>query len=181
MPTIAVRPTADLADAELSAVRALLDEAFDGDFGDHDWQHALGGTHALVHVEGRLVGHGSVIQRQLLHGGRMLRAGYVEAVAVAPDRRRQGVATAVMDALEAVIRADHDLGALSASEDGAGLYAARGWLLWEGPTSVLTTEGTRRTPEDDGSVFVLPGPRPGPVPLDLRGELTCDWREGDVW
>ncbi len=177
MPTTAVRRSADLHDAELSAVRGLLDQAFGGDFADEDWTHSLGGMHALVHDEGRLVGHGSVVRRQLLHGGRVLRTGYVEAVAVAPARRRQGVATAVMDALEAVIRADHDLGALSASEDGAGLYAARGWLLWEGQTSVLTPEGRRRTPEDDGSVYVLPGS----VPLDPRGELTCDWREGDVW
>jgi aminoglycoside 2'-N-acetyltransferase I len=177
VPTTAVRRTADLDDAALSAIRGLLDEAFDGDFSDQDWQHALGGVHALVHDEGRLVGHGSVVRRQLLHGGRRLRTGYVEAVAVAPDRRRQGIATAVMEALETVVRADHDLGALSASADGAGLYAARGWLLWAGPTSVLTAEGTRRTPEDDGSVYVLPGP----VPLDPRGELTCDWREEDVW
>ena len=177
MSTAAVRRTADLDDAELAAVRDLLDAAFDGDFADADFAHALGGVHALVRDEGRLVGHGSVVRRQLRHGGRLLRAGYVEAVAVAPDRRRQGIAAAVMDALETVIRADHDLGALSASEEGAGLYAARGWLLWEGPTSVLAPEGIRRTPEDDGSVFVLPGP----VPLDPRGELTCDWRDGDVW
>lgn len=62
------------------------------------------------------------------------------------DRRRQGVATAVTDDLEAVIRAEDDLGALSASEDGAGLHADR-----------------------------------GSMPLDPRGGLTCDWREGDVW
>jgi len=177
VPTTAVRPTADLDDAELSAIRALLNQAFDGHFADEDWAHALGGVHALVHDQGRLVGHGSVVRRQLRHGGRLLRAGYVEAVAVAPDRRRRGVATAVMGALEEVIRVDHDLGALSASADGARLYAARGWVAWEGPTSVLTSEGSRRTPEDDGSVFVLPGP----VLLDLRGELTCDWRGGDVW
>jgi aminoglycoside 2'-N-acetyltransferase I len=35
----------------------------------------------------------------------------------------------------------------------------------------------RRTAEDDGGVFVLPV-APG---LDLRGDLTCDWRDGDVW
>ena len=177
MPTTVVRSTADLDDAELADVRELLDRAFAGDFADEDFAHALDGMHALGHDEGRLVGHGSVVRRQLLHDGRTIRAGYVEAVAVAPDRRRQGIATAVMDALEGLIRTDHDLGALSASEDGAGLYAARGWLLWEGPTSVLAPEGIRRTPEDDGSVFVLPGP----VPLDPRGELTCDWRYGDVW
>lgn len=177
MPATTVRSTTDLDEAALADVRNLLDEAFGGDFADEDWVHALGGTHVLVHDEERLVGHGSVVRRQLRHGGRALTAGYVEAVAVAADRRRRGIASAVMDALEAVVRADHDLGALSASEDGAGLYAARGWLLWEGPTSVLTTEGQRRTPEDDGSVYVLPCS----VPLNLRGELTCDWRAGDVW
>ncbi|MGY1752752.1 GNAT family N-acetyltransferase [Blastococcus sp. SYSU D01042] len=173
----AVRLTAELDTATRSAVRALLDEAFEGGFDEHDWAHALGGVHALVHEGERLVGHGSVVGRRLLHGQHVLRAGYVEAVAVAPDRRRQGVASAVMGALERVVRAEADHGALSASEDGAGLYAARGWLLWRGPTSVLGPDGPRRTPEDDGSVHVLPGR----VPLDLDGELTCDWREGDVW
>ncbi|MBJ7450550.1 MAG: GNAT family N-acetyltransferase [Blastococcus sp.] len=177
MPTTSIRRTADLDAATLSSVRGLLDEAFGGGFADEDWAHALGGTHVLIHDGERLVGHGSVVRRHLRHGSRTLTAGYVEAVAVVPDRRRQGIATVVMDALEAVIRAEHDLGALSASEDGAGLYAARGWLLWEGPTAVLTSEGPRRTPEDDGSVYVLPGP----VPLDTRGEFTCDWRAGDVW
>jgi aminoglycoside 2'-N-acetyltransferase I len=33
------------------------------------------------------------------------------------------------------------------------------------------------TPDDDGSVFVLPGA----VPLDPAGGLTCDWRDGDLW
>jgi aminoglycoside 2'-N-acetyltransferase I len=172
-----VRLTADLDAGSRSRVRALLDEAFEGAFGSHDWAHALGGVHALVHDGERLVGHGAVVERRLLHGQHVLRTGYVEAVAVAPDQRRRGVASAVMDALERVIRADHDLGALSASEDGAHLYAARGWLLWRGPTSVLAPEGVRRTPGDDGSVHVLPGR----APLDPDGELTCDWRAGDVW
>ena len=34
-----------------------------------------------------------------------------------------------------------------------------------------------RTEEEDGCVYVLPGD----IPLDLSGELTCDWRDGDVW
>ncbi|CCK27259.1 hypothetical protein BN159_2880 [Streptomyces davaonensis JCM 4913] len=40
--------TADLTPAELAAVRALSDDAFDGDFADEDWEHCLGGMHALV-------------------------------------------------------------------------------------------------------------------------------------
>jgi aminoglycoside 2'-N-acetyltransferase I len=54
---------------------------------------------------------------------------------------------------------------------------ARGWKRWQGPTSALTPAGVARTEDDDGSVYVLPLT----APLDLAGELTCDWRDGDVW
>jgi aminoglycoside 2'-N-acetyltransferase I len=33
----------------LAAARELMDEAFGGEFGDADWEHALGGLHAVVH------------------------------------------------------------------------------------------------------------------------------------
>jgi aminoglycoside 2'-N-acetyltransferase I len=56
----------------------------------HDWEHALGGIHALVWDGGELIGHSSVVQRRLLHHGHALRAGYVEGVGVRPDRRGQG-------------------------------------------------------------------------------------------
>jgi aminoglycoside 2'-N-acetyltransferase I len=169
--------TADLDVAVLTAARALLDGAFGGDMSDHDWEHALGGVHALVWEGSELVGHASVVQRRLLHGGRALRAGYVEGVGVRANRRRRGHAGAMMGALERVVRGAYDLGALSATDAAADLYAARGWELWRGPTSALTPTGIKRTEEDDGSIYVLPVA----VPLDLSGELTCDWRDGDVW
>src|SRR5436305_1008992 len=71
----------------LGELRALLEEAFAGEFSDHDWQHAVGGTHALAYEDGELVGHGSVVPRELVHDGRPLRTGYVEAMAVRADRR----------------------------------------------------------------------------------------------
>jgi aminoglycoside 2'-N-acetyltransferase I len=40
--------TADLDARALEAARSLLDDAFDGDFSDHDWENALGGMHTLV-------------------------------------------------------------------------------------------------------------------------------------
>jgi aminoglycoside 2'-N-acetyltransferase I len=43
--------------------------------------------------------------------------------------------------------------------------------------SALTPTGIKRTAEEDGCVFVLPVT----VPLELDAELTCDWRDGDVW
>lgn len=169
--------TATLAPATRRAARLLVERAFDGGFSDADWEHALGGLHALVHRGGELVAHGAVVQRHLLHGGRTLRVGYVEAVAVHPELRRQGLASSVMAALEGVVRTAYDAGALSATDDGAALYRARGWLPWRGSTWALTPEGRVRTTEDDDAVFVLPGS----AVLDPAGELTCDWRDGDLW
>ncbi|WP_370082374.1 GNAT family N-acetyltransferase [Streptacidiphilus sp. MAP12-16] len=169
--------TADLDAATLRAARALLDDAFEGDMSDHDWQHALGGVHALVWEGTELAGHASLVRRRLLHRGRSLRTGYVEAVGVRADRRGRGYGTALMDALEQVLAETYDLGALSSSELAVDFYLRRGWIRWEGPTSVLAPTGIVRTEEEDGSVFVLPLA----LPVDLSGELVCDWREGDVW
>jgi aminoglycoside 2'-N-acetyltransferase I len=169
--------TADLDAATLTAARALLDAVFGEDMTDEDWEHAMGGIHALVWEDDELIGHGSVVQRRLLHGGRAVRTGYVEGVAVRADRRRRGHGAAVMEALERVVRGAYELGALGATDEGADLYTSRGWKRWQGPLFALTPAGVTRTEEEDGSIYVLPVA----VPLDLSGELTCDWRDGDVW
>lgn len=174
---IQVVHTADVDPATLHAARAMLEAVFEGDFEDADWEHSLGGMHALAWDGDELVGHASLIQRRLLHGGRALRAGYVEGVGVRADRQRQGYGGAMMDALERIIRAAYDLGALGATDDGARLYLARGWQRWRGPTSAITPDGVVRTAEEDGFIYVLPGA----AELDLSGELACDWRDGDVW
>ncbi len=172
--------TADL-DAETRAdAHRMVVEAFgtsEGGFADSDWEHALGGMHALIGHRGAIIAHGAVVQRRLLHRGTALRCGYIEAVAVREDWRGQGLATAVMDALEQVLRGAYQLGALGASEAGLALYLPRGWQQWTGPTSVLAPSGVTRTPEDDGAVYVLPVG----VELDTSADLICDWRDGDVW
>ena len=128
--------TADLDAETLRAAHALLVAAFaENWWTDHDWEHALGGVHALVWEGDELIAHASVVQRRMLHGGRALRTGYVEGVAVRADRRRLGHGAALMDALARVVHGAYDLGALAATEDGAALYTARGWQQWQGPTS----------------------------------------------
>ena len=176
MPAVRTVHTADLDAATRGAARALLDDVFE-DMTDHDWDHALGGMHALVWEGGELVGHASLIQRRLLHRGRALRTGYVEGVGVRADHRRRGHAGAMMGALERVARNAYDVAALSATDKAAMFYAARGWRLWLGPTSALTPTGVQRTEDDDGGIYVLPLG----VPLDLSGDLTCDPRDADVW
>jgi len=169
--------TADLGRATLDAVRGFLETAFAGDFSADDWDHALGGVHALAWAGGELVGHGSVVQRRLLHGGRALRAGYVEGMAVHAGHRRAGVGAAVIRELRRVIDGAYELGALSSTEEGLRFYAAQGWAPWRGPTSALTPGGVVRTPDEDGAVHVVAVD----APLDLDGELVCDWRDGAPW
>jgi aminoglycoside 2'-N-acetyltransferase I len=168
--------TADLDAGARSAIRSLMDAVFDT-VSDDTFDNVLGGVHALLLEDGELIGHGSVIQRRLLYGGRALRTGYVEGVAVRADRRRQGHGAAVMAALEQVIRSAYQLGALGASTEGGLLYASRGWQLWRGPSSALTPDGIKRTADKDGIIYVLPVS----VPFDVSAELTCDWRAGSLW
>ncbi|WP_330332808.1 GNAT family N-acetyltransferase [Streptomyces sp. NBC_00536] len=176
--SVRVVHTAALADGELGEVRALLDGAFDGDFGDLDFEHALGGMHALAYEGERIVAHGSVVMRRVVHRGRSLRTGYVEAVAVRPECRRRGLGAGIVAALEGVVAGAYVLGALSASEQGAALYAGRGWRVWGGEIGVLGPGGPERLAGEEGSTYVwVP---PGGVRLDHAGRLDFDWRDGDV-
>lgn len=177
MAALRLAHTSELDSATLADARALLDVVFAGEMTDSDWEHALGGVHALLHEDGELIGHASVVQRRLMHTGRAWRTGYVEGVGVRPDRQGRGHGAALMDALEPVIRGAYDLGALASSDEALGFYAARGWQPWTGPLAALTPDGTRPTPEEEGGVFVLPVG----APIDLSGTLMCDWRDGDVW
>jgi aminoglycoside 2'-N-acetyltransferase I len=172
--------TADLDVESREDAQRMVIAAFSGgeiEFTDADWENALGGMHALISHHGALIGHAAVVQRRLLYRDSALRCGYVEGVAVREDWRGKGLAGALMDAVEQVIRGGYQLGALSASEAGRNLYTSRGWLPWRGPTSVLAPTGIQRTPDDDASIFVLPIS----VELDTNATLTCDWRDGDVW
>jgi aminoglycoside 2'-N-acetyltransferase I len=178
---VRVAHTAELDAAALSGARTLLDEVFAGELDDSDWEHALGGVHALAYAApgGPVIGHASVVQRRLMHGGRALRAGYVEAVGVDAGWRRQGVATSLMDAVERVIRNAYDLGALGATDAAVPFYVERGWRGWRGPSWALTPDGVVRTAAEDGAIYVLSVD--GGAELALDGALMADWREGDVW
>ena len=175
MTELTLAHTSMVVPATLEQLRALVVDAFDGGFDDHDWDHALGGVHCVVWEGDRPVAHAAVVSRQLTQGGRALRAGYVEGVAVAGDHRRRGLGHAVMEAAEGVITAAYPTGALSSSQAGLALYRSRGWLEWEGPLAVLAPEGPRPTPDD--GVHVLD---PDGI-WDRSADLACDWRAGDVW
>jgi aminoglycoside 2'-N-acetyltransferase I len=179
--------SAGLSAADLSALHELFQAAWPaGNFDDHDFDHALGGRHWLVEIEGRIVSHASVVARTIWVGGQAVRTGYVEAVATLPAFENRGLGSVVVRGASDHIRATYELGALSTGRHA--FYERLGWQTWLGPTFVRLPragdgdERSRRvvrTPDDDGTVLVLTTPT-SPV-VDLAGPLICDWREGDVW
>jgi aminoglycoside 2'-N-acetyltransferase I len=174
---IQVRHTADLDPAVRDAAHDLLFEAFD-DMTDADWDHCLGGMHAIALDRGEVIGHAAIGQRRVLHGGRALRAGYVEGVAVRAAWRRRGVARSLMDELHRIADAAYEVSALGATDAAVPFYRTLGWQQWRGPLRALTPSGVTATPDERGAIWV----RPGPAALDLDGDLTIgDWRDGDVW
>jgi aminoglycoside 2'-N-acetyltransferase I len=169
--------SADLDGATTAQLRALMTAAFEGGFDEHDWEHALGGTHLLVRVDGLVLAHAAVVPRALDVDGIPFRTGYVEAVATLSSRQGQGHGTAVMRAASEVVRADYELGALSTGSPG--FYEGLGWERWSGETWVREGAQLRRTPEEDDGILVL---RTGPsTDLDLTGAIACESRPGDDW
>ena len=173
--------TDQLSAADLTALRALLDAAFvsvdDPVFPESDWLHALGGVHFVAELDGRLVAHAAVVERELHAAMRPCRTGYVEAVATTPDLQGRGVGSVVMRSAGAHILERYELGALGTGEHA--FYERLGWQTWRGPTYVRTTAGDERTIDEDGGIMVLLTPTT--IDLDLTAPLSCDWRPGDVW
>jgi aminoglycoside 2'-N-acetyltransferase I len=170
--------TSSLSRAELERLRQLADLAFDGNFGDDDWQHALGGHHVVAVDEGEIVAHAAVVARRITIGARAWGAGYVEAVATHPARQGAGLGTSVMAAVADVVAQHHALGVLSTGEHG--FYERLGWERWQGPSFVLEPDGgRRRTADEDDGIMVLR--TAASVDVALTDPITCEARPGDDW
>ena len=170
--------TTDEAPAALLAdVRLLLNDAFDGDFSDDDWQHTLGGWHVIGTDAGAVVSHAAIVPRRIGVGEDSFAAGYVEGVATRPDRQRQRLGSMVMTGAADVIRREFGLGVLSNSSHD--FYRRLGWERWQGPTFVRSGGQLVRTDDEDDGIMVL---RFGPSQeADLTAAISCDSRPGDDW
>lgn len=173
--------THELTDHEIRVIRELLVDAFGTDeeerFEEDDWQHAIGGVHFVLEVDGVIVAHASVVERELHVGDRALRTGYVEAVATAREHQGAGLGSKVMRDVGSYIRDRFELGALGTGSHG--FYERLGWLTWQGPSSVRIATSTRPTPHEDGYILVLT--TPSSPSFDLAAPISCEWRSGDVW
>ena len=176
MAAVRTFTTAEAPAELLAEIRALMDAVFD-DFTDADWEHTVGGTHAIATDGGAVVSHAAVVPRILEVAGRPLRTGYVEGVGTAASHRRAGLGSRVMTEIGAIIRAEYEFGALGTG--AYDFYAKLGWERWRGPTCVRYGAETIRTAEDDDAIMVL---RFGPSrDADLTAPLCCEARVGDDW
>jgi len=171
----------ELTSAEIAGLRQILWAAFaeddDGGFTEHDWEHSLGGRHFVLDVDGRIVAHAAVVEREIHLGNRPFRTGYVEGVATDPSLQGRGFGTRVMTPATKYIRGEFELGALGTGAHH--FYQRLGWRTWRGPSFVRAAGGPIATSEDDGYILVLETPRSGA--LDFDAPISCDWRPGDAW
>ena len=146
-------------------------------FTEDDWEHAIGGTHFVLDLDGEIVTHASVVEREIHVDGRPLRTGYVEAVATAPDRQGSGFDPWSAADVTTCIRERFELGALGTGRHH--FYERLGWLRWRAHRRFERTTGAHLTPDDDGYIMVLA--TPSSPALDPFAPISCDWRPGDVW
>ncbi len=173
-PQIDLIPADALTLAERAAIIALCEAAFAEDFSQL-FDLLPGTQHLLVRVDGRLVSHACWVERQLQAvDGPLMRTAYVEAVAVLPDRQRQGWGTLALRHVAAAITA-YDLGALATGSPG--FYARLGWEQWRGPTAIRTPTHLLPTP-DEHPLILRTAHTP---PLDPDSLLTAEWRLGELW
>jgi aminoglycoside 2'-N-acetyltransferase I len=177
VPTVHRLTTAELSEADTAAILRLLDDAFAGEFGAEDWEHARGGVHAIVVEKETVVAHAAVVPRAIEVDGKPYATGYVEAVASTSARQSEGMASLAMDAIATTLHTEYELGALSTGRHG--FYARLGWERWQGPTFVRRAGAMIRSEEDDDGLMVL---RFGPsARIDLHAPISCPARSGDDW
>lgn len=179
MTSIRVVPSAALSAREWSALTDLCVAAFNEPW-DGYWESIGPGVHVLAEdAEQGIVAHAAIVDRLLYPGDAVLRAGYVEAVAVAPDQQRRGLGTRVMEVINRMIDDGYELGALGTGSQP--FYARLGWVGWRGPTWIRHPDRRlERSAEEDGGIMVriTPATPPG---LDLTLPIAVDWRPGEVW
>lgn len=135
------------------SIRVFLNEAYEGDFSDSDYENALGGRHFMIFVGGHLIAHASVVTRSISLDDTAWNVGYVEAVAVAADFRGRTFGRRIMQQVTDFCRGNYEVAMLSTGEHG--FYERFGWVLLDATTFVETAMGLVRTEEDDDCLMLL--------------------------
>ncbi len=176
MPHISVIPDVALTAAQRTEIRALLDAAFEGDFSDADADHAAGGIRVLATDGDTIIGHAALVGRQMQFNGVTVTVGYVEGVAVHPDRQGQRHGSVLMRMIDENAQKTYALTMLSTGVQE--FYEKLGWVRFLGKSYVSENGQMVRTADEDAGLMVL-AEHPS---WNVAGcQIVCDWRIGDVW
>ena len=167
---------ADL-DSQISEVlRNLLNEAFEGDFSEEDWQHTFGGMRFLGFLNDQLIAHGAVVRRKIKVDESDLIIGYVEGIAVAPTYWHKGYGSLLMADITSYCLSEFSLSMLSTSEKG--FYRKHGWCDFEGMSYVFKDGVEIRSEDEDEGLMYLSGLHQF---TDYPRKVVCEARDGDAW
>lgn len=169
--------TSQLISSEKETLFGLLVEGFSSDFTYDDFQHTLGGMHVIAYDQQKMVGHVAIVQRNMAINDDPISVGYVEAMVVEENYRRQGIGASLMQHTNEIISACYQLGLLSASEEGQKLYRSVGWKVWKGALFEQQQRHYIRSIEEEGGVMAWSAHDN----IDFTASLYCDFRGGDQW
>ncbi len=175
---LVVAESGDIDPTTRAALRGLWRHAFADRFSDDDADHAYGGVHVLAYEQGDVVGHASVVPREIRFGDAPWRTiGYVEAVAVDPHHQGRGLGRLVMTRLQREIDRRHEVAMLSTGR-ATGFYERLGWECWQGRSFTQTGSGAH--PDGEHGGLMIRRAASDLVP-DLTVDVTCRDRAGDAW
>ena len=154
----------------------LMNDAFEGDLSEEDWQHTYGGIRFMGYLNDELIGHGAVILRSMKVDGDEIKVGYVEAIAIDPRHWRQGYGSRLISEITLYCRSKFSFSMLSTSEKA--FYRKYGWMDFEGESYVSQAEvEVRSKEEDEGLMYLFGRNEIARVPR----KIVCESRSGDAW
>ena len=167
---------ADLNQSIETELRDLLNDAFEGDFSEEDWQHTYGGIRFMGYLNDELIGHGAVVSRNMNVDDKKINVGYVEAIAIVSAHCRKGFGSRLMEEITAYCQSKFSLSMLSTGEKA--FYRRHGWLDFEGESYISLNQVEMRSKEEDEGLMYLFGMN------EIAGmpkKIVCESRSGDAW
>ena len=166
----------DFVANNLTAIKNLLNDAYDGDFSEEDWLHSFGGVRFLATLNNEIVAHGAVVPREILINEKMTTVGYLEAIAVSSTYQGRGIGSHLLSSISEFCTSRYQISMLSTDE--FNFYSNFGWKQFKGKSGVLLDGEVVLTPDEDEGLMYLIGK------AGFNQEISsayCDPREGDHW
>ena len=160
----------------LSAIRDLLNVAYEGEFSEEDWLHTFGGARFVGLIDQEIVAHGAVIARDFMINSQARRVGYLEGVAVSVRHQGIGIGSQLLLSMSEFAASEYPVSMLSTDE--FEFYSRFGWNRFQGKSGVLLDGSLTLTPDEDNGLMYLTGKAGFPEEIHTA---HCDAREGDDW